>query len=1460
MDQISESEIWISEYGEIKNFEPEFIHYGDYSCLPIPRNAPNVTHPKYSDISNNKVREMLKGAMADETFSYITLPFSPSTFIKGSYVCIKKLMDWSPIFLTFSFTSSIGLEISKQYEFPKIEKNSWFFLPIDLPDVTRCVITGKWRNMECDLEISSIVFFREETHEETLIREAREKMWSEAPIIPKFVHEGDRNSIPIPRDDPLIVNSLFKPTKRPEWCHESFEAQRLLDGEDGEIKNNIAISHLSMHLPSPYPPCHINGACICVNRHAGSSALLFTFTDCDGKKTSKKYEFTKPEHRYEWYFLPIDLMRIVSCEIEGKGTWTEKNSRALYLSSLVFIRKESSEELPLESRKKGFMKLWSKSESIRIKYFSSLDDDLVSLQVPVLFEMVRGKDNSHSKESMYYDQGLPAQNMLKGESSVRLSHLSIPFSSSCPLKGAFIRLDNDNSSPSLLFTFTLSDGTKKSKKYKFTFPSLYEKWKFLPIDVDDVVSCEIQGKGTWKERNSRIFTIDCLLFIKVATIHEYLIHFPTQRKVSRLNAYFEAGIIIPKFIHEGNEDCVPVPSDHPSILDPTFVNIKAWDMTKKKTHRTYNQSLEAQKMLKCLGNFGRFTKIIIPFPFASPIFGAYIALAKEHSYPPSLLIFSFTSSNGRKTHKKYEIPEFKSDSWYFLPIDLPDCLDCSIIGKGIGTEYFCIESLVFVREEIVEDSTRERVETPLQTSLIGYQIIIPEYMYEGDRDSLRISRDDPSIINPIYSIVRGKNISKSTKSRNYDQSSQVLKMLKGESSVTLSHLSLPFSSPNRIKGAYICVDKFESSPSLTFCFSFRNGKKAQKVFDFTEPLLGKEWHYLPIGLKDVILCEIQGIGTWKEKNSRYFKIHSLVFIQNKDSHSTSTIKGLIREKEKTQTFQSEWTDGDSSDEMGMISEKKQLMGEKEQEMEDKPKDEDSSEDEVEYLGNRKNEKTEKIHKHRHKPRQHEHVRVEILTSAESITPLCTIGHGGFGEVILAHIDGVSFPCVLKKMLCVADEKVVRGCKHEFNLQLHLFNNPKCFNRIPRPLYILDLLNEDYIGDFGFMMEFCAGGSVKDFAKSWCADGKYLRTNIESSEESESDFSYSDYDCVSYSSDCQEHFSSDFDPMTLNPVKVCALCVGMIECLDEVFKAKKTLVHRDIKPDNFLIRVDPDSKKCSVVLADLGLARIQDSIQRSSSYQLASSGGISESDKKTNHDLFCGTVAYSPYEALKYSQQTRAGDAYSLGMSILSLFLCKHPIINHPLLHGVKEGIIIVKKVAQIIEEGLYCSLSRTPLFKSLLDIEGGKFKHLHKCLDEVFIGLTLFDPNKRINVHKACEKVQAIKHFLPEIGEGFEYPILEDFKKEKIKKYGKPKNIVKQKDSEIDRHHKSQKIDSLRIMKRSDDASMKQSTEKEEDHLRSRSSVLTTVSHSMSELRSLSVSSSIQSSILPRSELEDHIE
>ncbi|GKT23532.1 hypothetical protein ADUPG1_012455 [Aduncisulcus paluster] len=347
----------MSSSTDIQIVKPEFIHEGNYECYPIPRDAPNIKSSEIPTITaidgtcdideveydrSVEAQDMMRGEYNDGFFTHISIPFSSSSQMKGAYICLYGYWNL-PEYLIFTLTSSKGEKTARKYEFPDFEGEHWYFLPVDLPDVVLCEITGKGREQDYFC-IQSPVFIREESSEETLSREAREKLWSGAPVVKsEFVKEGDEFSIPIPRDDPKLVDPSFsivkckndafskESEKYDQEYDRSLDAQEMLKGECG-----VCLSYLSIPFPSPSP---MKGAYICVDDYS-SPFLLFTFTDCDDKKTFKKYEFTRPKHEYEWHFLPIDLDNVVLCEIEGKGQWCKKNSRDFWINSLVFTMPE----------------------------------------------------------------------------------------------------------------------------------------------------------------------------------------------------------------------------------------------------------------------------------------------------------------------------------------------------------------------------------------------------------------------------------------------------------------------------------------------------------------------------------------------------------------------------------------------------------------------------------------------------------------------------------------------------------------------------------------------------------------------------------------------------------------------------------------------------------------------------------------------------------------------------------------------------------------------------------------------------------------------------------------------------------------------------------------------------------------------------------------------------------------
>ncbi|GKT27013.1 hypothetical protein ADUPG1_013568 [Aduncisulcus paluster] len=711
-------------------------------------------------------------------------------------------------------------------------------------------------------------------------------------VKPEFIHEGDIDCCPIPRDAPNIKSSEIPSITPIDETQEEYDEEydQSVEAEDmmrGEV-NNGHFTHISI----PFSLCSpMKGVYICLfGGWYHPEYLTFTLTSSKGDKISKKYEFSGFEGKH-WYFLSVDLPDVVLCEIRGK----RREEENFCIESLVLIRQETSEEITSREARE---KLWSEAPVVKSKFVKEGDyesDGRDSIPIPrddpklvaPLFSMVKCKDDSLSKESEEFDKSSQAQRMLKGEDYVYLSHLSIPFPSPSPMKGAYICVDWFWSSPSLLFTFTDCDGKKTFKKYEFTEPEHDYEWHFLPIDLDNVVLCEIEGKGRRDKKNCVIrsqtwhSTPFSAHYIRYSFNNLFVFLSDNQTKI---------------FIYKVSLDCAsdtwPIPLDAPNIRSVEFPAIKARNETKKEVNEDYDQSSNAQKMMKGEEDIYRdFTHISIPFSSSSSMKGAYLFLS-AYSSPPSHLIFTLTNSKGRKRSKKFEFPEFYDNRWYFLPIDLSDVVLCEIIGKGRVQKHFsrmffqgfCIRFLAFIRKQTSEEIIACKAKEKLWSETIAMK---PEFIKKGYKDSIPIPResrrDYPKLLKPAFSMVTGNNNTFRKESKKYDQSSEAQKMLKGEEVVGLSHLSIPFPSPSPMKGAYICVNKCYSSPSLLFTFTDCDGKKTSKKYEFTEPKHWYEWYFLPIDLMNVILCEIEGKGTWREKHSRYFCIDSLVFTMPEES-------------------------------------------------------------------------------------------------------------------------------------------------------------------------------------------------------------------------------------------------------------------------------------------------------------------------------------------------------------------------------------------------------------------------------------------------------------------------------------------------------------------------------------------------------------------------------------------------
>ncbi|GKT26131.1 hypothetical protein ADUPG1_004678 [Aduncisulcus paluster] len=87
--------------------------------------------------------------------------------------------------------------------------------------------------------------------------------------------------------------------------------------------------------------------------------------------------------------------------------------------------------------------------------------------------------------------------MLKGTSGVEFTHLSLSFFSPEILKGLYMNVERDYGPTSLTISFTHSNGNVSKKEYEFSRPKEGFEWGYLPVELEDVIKCDIDVKDCW---------------------------------------------------------------------------------------------------------------------------------------------------------------------------------------------------------------------------------------------------------------------------------------------------------------------------------------------------------------------------------------------------------------------------------------------------------------------------------------------------------------------------------------------------------------------------------------------------------------------------------------------------------------------------------------------------------------------------------------------------------------------------------------------------------------------------------------------------------------------------------------------------------------------------------------------------------------------------------------------------
>ncbi|GKT23909.1 hypothetical protein ADUPG1_012579, partial [Aduncisulcus paluster] len=223
-----------------------------------------------------------------------------------------------------------------------------------------------------------------------------------------------------------------------------------------------------------------------------------TFTTSTGARVVKEYEYAKPSGKFFWQLFSVDLDDIVQCDLESLKCWDRSVVESSRLYSIRFLTKDfefiDQPCIPGEYIMKIHSdKLDSKDPKAFCGPYPVDHPQVVKVNVSTAFcRFTNGHDQSH------------LEHFFSGKGSLYFfPSLYIPFTSPHYI-GEFCLLTHNYGNGVKRFdaTFTDSSGKRIVKKYEIVKRTDPERkwfwfWVSFPVDLPNVVSCEILIQETW---------------------------------------------------------------------------------------------------------------------------------------------------------------------------------------------------------------------------------------------------------------------------------------------------------------------------------------------------------------------------------------------------------------------------------------------------------------------------------------------------------------------------------------------------------------------------------------------------------------------------------------------------------------------------------------------------------------------------------------------------------------------------------------------------------------------------------------------------------------------------------------------------------------------------------------------------------------------------------------------------